>query len=120
MPITAVLRPSALKAWLRFPRTLPEANLHEYWRDLDAILTAGPTAVEAVGFTITDRSEGGWTATFEGQHDYEDRMATLECRVNVGTLDGMPVIWARYHEKRDPKRIMSKEQALAILRYKRI
>ncbi len=89
-------------------------------RDLDAILTAGPTAVEAVGFTITDRSEGGWTATFEGQHDYEDRMATLECRVNVGTLDGMPVIWARYHEKRDPKRVMSKEQALAILRYKRI
>ncbi len=89
-------------------------------RNLDAILTDGPAAVEAVGFTITERSARGWTATFAGQHDYDDRIATLECRVTFGTLDGVPVIWARYHEKRDQQRIMSKEQALAILRYKRI
>jgi len=58
-------------------------------RDLDAILTDGPAAVEAVGFTITGRSEGGWTATFEGQHDYEDRMAIL---VSRGTYTNGSVI----------------------------
>ena len=36
--------PSALKAWLRFPRSLPDVSLHEYWRDLDAILMATPSA----------------------------------------------------------------------------
>jgi hypothetical protein len=36
--------PAALNAWLRFPRTLPEANLHEYWRDLDVILASTSAA----------------------------------------------------------------------------
>lgn len=36
--------PTALKTWLRYPRTLPEANLHEYWRDLDIILASTDVA----------------------------------------------------------------------------
>lgn len=36
--------PMALKAWLRFPRSLPDVSLHEYWRDLDAMLLATPSA----------------------------------------------------------------------------
>jgi hypothetical protein len=36
--------PAALKAWLRFPRGLPEVSLQEYWRDLDTLLAATPAA----------------------------------------------------------------------------
>jgi hypothetical protein len=36
--------PTALKTWLHYPRTLPEVNLHEYWRDLDAILASTDVA----------------------------------------------------------------------------
>ncbi|MEO8140657.1 MAG: hypothetical protein ABI742_13470 [Gemmatimonadota bacterium] len=36
--------PSALKAWLRFHRSLPDVSLHEYWRDLDTMLMATPSA----------------------------------------------------------------------------
>jgi hypothetical protein len=70
-------------------------------RHLDAILTDGPAVIEAAGFTITERTENGWTAAFNGQHDYEDRVATLECRVTIETWDGVSAIWARYHEKRN-------------------
>jgi hypothetical protein len=49
--------PAALKAWLRFPRTLPEANLHEYWRDLDAILA---TTDVASGRSLLSASAADW------------------------------------------------------------
>ncbi len=50
--------PTALKTWLRFPRTLPEANLHEYWRDLDAILR---TTAVADGKSLLTASAADWS-----------------------------------------------------------
>lgn len=49
--------PAALKAWLRFPRTLPEATLHEYWRDLDAILATTPAAA---GQSLLSATAADW------------------------------------------------------------
>ena len=50
--------PTALKTWLSFPRTLPEANLHEYWADLDAILA---TTAVAGGKSLLTASAADWT-----------------------------------------------------------
>jgi hypothetical protein len=35
---------SALNAWLRLPRALPEITVHEYWRDLDVLIGRAPAA----------------------------------------------------------------------------
>ena len=35
---------SALKAWLRLPRTLPDLAVHEHWRDLDAVIARAPAS----------------------------------------------------------------------------
>lgn len=35
---------SALQAWLRLPRAVPDLSVHEYWRDLDVLIGRAPGA----------------------------------------------------------------------------
>jgi hypothetical protein len=52
-----VVAPAALKAWLRFPRGLPDVSLHEYWRDLDAMLATTP---QAAGRSLLSANGADW------------------------------------------------------------
>ncbi len=52
--------PSTLKTWLSFPQSIPAVSLHEYWRDIDAILSRAPS-IHAPGPLTPGSAE--WTFT---------------------------------------------------------
>jgi hypothetical protein len=81
-------------------RCLDSALGYAAWpRYEDGIHTAGPAAVEALGFTITERSPNGWRATFSAHHKWKRRPVQLICNVGVENCNGVPLLVARYREE---------------------
>jgi hypothetical protein len=72
-------------------------------RHADAILTQGTAAIEALDFTITERSRDGWRAIFTGFNEWTGKSLQLICTVGVEHRSGVPHLVARYHEKPAPK-----------------
>jgi hypothetical protein len=60
--------PRTLQMWLRYPRSVPDVELHEHWKDLDAIVGAEPSAPSRSPLTPEGANLAYPTAADHGAH----------------------------------------------------